>query len=68
VHDEAEVGLVETHPEREVATSALTLLSRSVLEPLALGGVGATGVGRDPMARPGRQRVATSSAAATVSV
>jgi hypothetical protein len=38
VHDEPEVGLVETHAEGRGRDQRLDLLSRSMLEPLAVGG------------------------------
>ena len=48
VHDEAEVGLVEPHPERGRRDESLDLVAaQRALEALAIGGVGATGVRRD---------------------
>ena len=51
VDDEAEVGLVEAHPQRRGGDERLDLVvAQRLLEPLAFGRVGASGVGGNPMA------------------
>ena len=48
MHDEAEVGLVEAHAERRRGHERLDLVvAQLTLEALAVGGVGAAGVGGD---------------------